>query len=120
VSDAKSVLIIEDDTAVRETIQEILEIQGYKVFSAANGKEGTEVLKTCVPSPSVILLDLMMPVMNGWQFLDIQRNDPKLRDIPVVICSAYKETARAVKPNAFIEKPVQFKALLGAIKAFCA
>jgi CheY-like chemotaxis protein len=117
---SKHVLIIEDDQAVRDTIQEVLEIQGYQVIAAANGKEGAELLKTSSPRPSVILLDLMMPVMNGWQFLDFQRSDPSLRNIPIVVCSAYKETAKAVKPNAFIEKPVQFNALLGAIKAFCA
>jgi CheY-like chemotaxis protein len=115
----KNVLLIEDDQAIRRTMKDVLEIQGFKVFLAADGKEGTEQLQAIAPEPCVILLDLMMPVMNGWQFLDFQRNDPKFRNIPVVICSAYAECAKAVNPSAFVPKPVQFNALLGAVKAFC-
>jgi len=115
----KSVLVIEDDQAIRRTMKDVLEIQGFKVFLAADGKEGADQLASIAPEPCVILLDLMMPVMNGWQFLDFQRNNPKFKDIPVVICSAYAESAKAVNPSAFVPKPVQFSALLGAVKAFC-
>jgi CheY-like chemotaxis protein len=118
--ECKSVLVIEDDLAIRRTMKDVLEIQGYHVHVASDGKEGTEKLKSLEPEPCVILLDLMMPVMNGWQFLDFQRNDPKYKDIPVVICSAYAESAKAVKPDAFVSKPVQLRDLLGAVKNFCA
>lgn len=116
----KNVLVVEDEPAVRQTIKDILEIQGYCVFTAADGKEGLDVLRAIAPEPCVILLDLMMPGMNGWQFLDTQRNDPALSMIPVVICSAYHESARAVKPSAIVAKPIQLDALLGAVQAFCA
>lgn len=118
-TDCKNILVIEDDAAIRQTMKDILEIQGYHVFLAANGKEGTDQLRAIAPNPCAILLDLMMPEMNGWQFLDFQRNDPKLRGIPVIICSAYEESAKSVKPQAFVSKPVQLDQLLGAVKAFC-
>lgn len=118
--DCKNVLIIEDDAAIRQTVKDLLEIEGYRVFVAANGKEGADLLRKIAPIPCVILLDMMMPTMNGWQFLDIQRNDPKLKDIPVVICSAYEESAKSVKPHGFIPKPLQLDRLLNAVHAFCA
>lgn len=118
--DCKNVLIIEDDPAVRQTMKDVLEIQGYDVFTAADGKTGLETLRKIAPVPCVILLDLMMPVMNGWGFLDNLRIDPVLRTIPVVICSAYEESAKAVSPAAFVPKPLQLDALVGAVKTFCA
>jgi CheY-like chemotaxis protein len=116
----KNVLIVEDDQAIRQMMQDVLEIQGYKVFLASNGREGTEKLLQLSPKPCVVLLDLMMPELNGWQFLDFQRSDPSLLHIPVVVCSAYRESARSVKPAAIIDKPVQLEALLGAVRSFCA
>jgi CheY-like chemotaxis protein len=62
---------------------------------------------------------MMMPGMNGWQFLDYQRSQPQFAGIPVVVCSALTETARSVKPAAFIPKPVELKVLVQAVKAFC-
>ena len=118
--ECKNILIIEDDSAVRQTIREILEIHGYCVFEAADGREGMERLREIAPEPCLVLLDLMMPVMNGWEFLDSQRSDPKLKDIPVVICTAYHESAKAIHPSAVVPKPVQLDQLLGAVQKFCA
>lgn len=64
----RSILIIEDEKAIRETFRLALEMEGYQVNEASNGKEGLEALST-MPRPCVILLDLMMPVMNGWAFI---------------------------------------------------
>jgi two-component system chemotaxis response regulator CheY len=116
----KSILVIEDDIAVQQTLRDVLEMQGYDVITASNGKEGLDVLRSSEHSPALILLDLMMPNVNGWQFLDSQRNDPNLKDIPVVICSAYMESAKSVRPAAVIPKPIQLNQLLGAIKAYSA
>lgn len=118
---ACSILLIDDDRDVRESMKSVLEIQGYHVVTAVNGLEGVEKLKALDKLPCVILLDLMMPDVNGWQFLDMQSADPKLRDVPVVICSAYMETAKSIRTvDGFIPKPVQLNSLLGAVKAFCA
>lgn len=116
----KNVLIIEDDSAIRSMMRNILELEGYKVFEAADGRLGVEVLRAMMPIPCVVLLDLMMPGTNGWEFLDVQRNDPVLKDVPVIVCSAYAESAKAVKPNGFIPKPVQLDCLLGTVHEFCA
>lgn len=115
-----NILIVEDDQAVRQTMQDVLELQGYKVFVATHAYEGIEVLRTIAHEPCLVLLDLMMPKSNGWQFLDSQRNDPALSNIPVVICSAYPESAKILQPKAYVPKPLQFDALLGAVRTYCA
>lgn len=114
------ILIVEDEPAIRQMMSDILEIEGYDVFCACNGNEGIDQLRAIAPSPCVVLLDLMMPGTNGWRFLDIQRNDPALCQFPVVICSAYAESAKSVHPSGFVPKPIQLDNLLGAVRAFCA
>lgn len=116
----KNILIVEDEAAISSMMKDILELKGYNVFTASDGAEGIEHLKKLLPEPCVIILDLMMPKTNGWEFLDVQRSDPRLADIPVVICSAYTESAKAVKPHGFVPKPVQLKSLVNAVQAFCA
>ena len=117
--DCKNILVIDDEPAIRQMMRDILELEGYHVSTAANGEEGISELKS-IRSPCVVLLDLMMPVKNGWEFLDFQRNDPLLSKIPIVICSAYAESAKSVCPSGFVPKPVQLDSLLKAVKAFCA
>ena len=73
------VVVVEDDRAIRQMIKDVLEVEGYTVFTAADGREGIEQLKSLSPSPCMVVLDLMMPGTNGWKFLDHQRSDPKLR-----------------------------------------
>jgi CheY-like chemotaxis protein len=116
----KNILIVEDDKAVRQTMQDVLEIQGYQVFCAADGDEGLQILRKIAAHPCVVLLDLMMPKSNGWQFLDSQRADPELSGVPVIICSAYPESAKTLRPAAFIPKPIQLKDLLGTVSTYCA
>jgi CheY-like chemotaxis protein len=118
--DCKNILIIEDEPAIRQMMKDILRLEGYRVFEAGDGADGLRVLKQITPNPCVVLLDLMMPGTNGWQFLDSQRTDPELSHVPVIICSAYAESAKSVNPSGFVPKPVQLDALLGAVKAFCA
>lgn len=116
----QNILIVEDDLAIRQMMSDVLELNGFRIFTASDGNEGIQKLEKIVPEPCIVLLDLMMPGSNGWQFLDIQRNDPRFREVPVIVCSAYKESALAVQPSAFIEKPLQLNALLGTVKEFCA
>ncbi len=116
----RNVLVIEDEESIRQMIQDVLELHGYNVFTASNGAEGISLLSEIVPEPCVVLLDLMMPGTNGWQFLDVQRNTPAFSKIPVVVCSAYKESAKSIHPSAFVEKPIQLKSLLGTVRKFCA
>lgn len=118
--DCKNVLIVEDDRAIRQMMQDILEVEGYNVVTASDGSEGIEQLKALSANPCVILLDLMMPGTNGWQFLDSQRADESLAGIPVVICSAYAESAKTVRAEAVIEKPIKLDILLDTVNKFCA
>ncbi len=117
----KNVLVIDDDPAIRQSIQDVLEINGYTVYTAKDGLDGIKSLTTMATLPCLILLDLMMPGMNGWGFLDFQRNNPQYSSVPVVICSAYENSAKSVSnTGTVLIKPVQLKTLIGAVKAFCA
>jgi CheY-like chemotaxis protein len=118
--DCKNVLVIDDDQAIRETMKDVLEIHGYNVITAKDGHDGIKKLSTMAVAPCLILLDLMMPGMNGWGFLDYQRTHPAFSSIPVVICSAYEASARSIGTSPVIIKPIKLDSLLGAVNAFCA
>ena len=118
--ECKNILVIDDDQAIRQTMTDVLEIFGYKVFTASDGQEGISSLHLMKAPPCVILLDLMMPGMNGWGFLDFQRTHPVFSNVPIVVCSAYEASAKSVGTEAILTKPVQLDKLVGAIKAFCA
>lgn len=118
----KRVLIVEDEEATREMLAMLLESEGYAVAAAANGEEALSSLRQR-ERPDVILLDLMMPVMDGWQFRRIQRRDPALGDIPVIIVSAagdIGQTAVALSAASFLEKPVEPAHLFATIRRLCA
>jgi CheY-like chemotaxis protein len=90
------VLVVDDDPDIRAVIGDLLEDEGYEVASAANGREALGLLYDGM-RPSVILLDLVMPVMSGWDFLEYQLRDPRLSDIPVVVFSAAGTDAELVR-----------------------
>ena len=93
----RSILIVEDDSDLREALSEVLRDEGYSVESAADGREALDRLRRDL-RPSLILLDLTMPVMNGWQFRAEQRRDPALSEIPVVVLSAGDHLADQMVP----------------------
>jgi CheY-like chemotaxis protein len=117
---AKSVLIVDDDVDIRETITLVLEDEGYAVVSAANGEEALHYLRSgAVVLPELILLDLMMPVMDGLEFRTEQQKDPKLATIPVVVITASgnaKERALSMRANAMIQKPIALDTLLATVE----
>src|SRR5262249_21242039 len=90
--------------------------EGYAVLEAANGLEGIERLQEA-GSPSLVLLDLWMPVMDGWQMLETLRKDPKLNKIPVIVISAAGGTSQPEGAVAFLKKPVRLEQLLTAVQA---
>src|SRR5687768_645517 len=98
----KGILVVEDDNDIRETVQQILELEGYQVFTAANGKEALDALEH-IPHPCLILLDLMMPVMNGWQFLEAKQRNAVISTLPVVVVSAVAEHVKNV--TTVVKKP---------------
>lgn len=116
----KSVLVIDDDVAILQSMKDVLEIHGYTVTVASDGAEGVKALSKMSALPCLILLDLMMPGMNGWGFLDYQRSHPQFTHIPVIVCSAYENSAKSVSKAPVLIKPVQLNSLLGAVQSFCA
>lgn len=111
-----SVLVVEDDPGIRESLVEILQCEDYLVSSATNGSEALEYLQHASVRPDVILLDLMMPVMSGWDFLDRRVSDPRLAEIPVIVCSATSDKREVVKATAILRKPIQLKTLLDSVE----
>lgn len=116
------VMIVEDDLDLRESIAEVLEDNAFQPLGAANGKEAFERLRASSNRPCVILLDIMMPVMDGWQFRALQRADPELGGIPVVVMSAHVDLLHATEglaPAACLKKPVKLATLLATVERFC-
>ena len=115
------ILVVEDDTDLRRSLIEVLEDEGYEVSSARDGQEALDQLEG--PAPQAILLDLMMPGMDGWTFRSRQRSDPRLARIPtVVISAAYAGDARGVAPlaaDAFLQKPFDVASLIETLKKVC-
>ena len=113
----KRVLIVEDDDLTRAMLTTILQAEGYRTESAGNGREA--LARLCRAAvPDLILLDLLMPVMNGWEFRAAQLEDPRLALIPVVVVSATGEPAEngpALRPVAHLRKPITVEELLAVV-----
>jgi CheY-like chemotaxis protein len=112
-------MIVEDDYDTREMLGRFLELEGFEVRSAANGDLALQALQGC--RPCVIILDLMMPVMNGWQFREAQQRDPALATIPVVVITAAgpRQEIPPISANGWLSKPVDFDRLLATIGPLC-
>lgn len=119
---ACDVLIVDDDDDIRETLVEILSRYGYQARGAENGSTALDLLHDGGLIPKLILLDLMMPVMDGFVFREKQLDDPKLRAIPVIVMTAFRDAmARAadLEPVAVLTKPLELAQLLRHVAAFC-
>ena len=116
----KSILVVEDDVTTRHALTRILARQGYSVTGAANGREAIDRLRAV--APDLILLDLMMPVMDGWEFRREQRQDPTLAAIPVVVLSAdgsAGQKAEVLEADGYLQKPVELDTLLDTVQRYC-
>lgn len=117
------VLLVEDDVAISEAFAQILEDEGYAVARAPNGQIALDYLRGGGRRPALILLDLMMPVLNGYEFRAEQLRDPHIADIPVVIVSAdrgAKLAAGALQVQHVLPKPVDIGRLLDTVADLCA
>jgi CheY-like chemotaxis protein len=114
------VLIVEDDRDTREMLERFLQLEGFDVRSAPNGHVALQSLQTA-GRPCVILLDLMMPVMNGWQFREAQVQDPDFAKIPVIVVTAAGPRGEIpeIEADGWLAKPVDFEQLLSAVQTFC-
>ena len=115
------VLIVEDDPDIREDLAELLRARGYSVSTASNGSEALDALRDR-EHPRVILLDLMMPVMNGWDFRSRMLQDAKLSQIPVVLLSGaadVQQHAAALHAADFVTKPIKLDRLYATLACYC-
>ncbi|HEY7327773.1 MAG TPA: response regulator [Gemmataceae bacterium] len=112
----RSILLVEDDEIVRRAIQMVLEWEGYQVQCAGNGQEALDLLRAGGKQPCLILLDVMMPVLDGEQFRQEQLRDPSIASIPVIVVSA-ANFAEAVSADHHVHKPFEVQELLDAIHA---
>lgn len=111
---AKTILVVEDDTDIRNLLQTALELEGYTVITAPNGKEAWDWLQPQENQAAVIVLDLMMPVMDGWQFLDLKAASGKLNKVPTLVVSASSE--KKIPPSSqnqvVLQKPLDLEGFL--------
>lgn len=114
----KHILVVEDNKEIQDSLKIALEVEGYNVFTADNGKEALSALGK-MPTPCLILLDLMMPVMNGWEFVEEVGKDLLLSSIPIVVVSAYGDKRGTPKTEGYIQKPVDLDALLNTVSKHC-
>jgi CheY-like chemotaxis protein len=116
------ILIVDDDSDIRETLTELLQEEGYGCATAGNGREALEYLHSH-PFPSLILLDLMMPVMDGFDFRAAQLEADDLRELPVMVISAGGRAEQAAKSLAaadYLNKPMDIGDLFRKVRALCA
>ncbi|GAB4516904.1 MAG: response regulator [Haliangiales bacterium] len=117
----RRVLLVEDNDDIRENLSEILEDEGYEVIAAENGQVALDLLERTTP-PSVIVLDLMMPIMNGWQLRSALLERPAFAKLPVILLSARTDvntTAKALGVVAGLRKPISLPNLLQLVKNVC-
>ncbi len=115
--------IVEDDKDIRDVTIELLEMEGYQVRAFGNGREALDGFQSGTPLPSVILLDLMMPIMDGWEFRRHQLAEPKLKDIPVVVATANGSStyhSQAMANVDLVRKPIDVDELLATLAKHCA
>lgn len=117
-SRAGTILLVEDDVDVREALTEILEDAGYGVSVATNGEDALQLADACESPPRLILLDLMMPRMDGWQFLEETRLRASLAGVPIVVLSARNES-NSGGVTAYLRKPFEAEALLHLVQDLC-
>ncbi len=117
----RSVLVVDDDADILEIVAMILAGEGYQVLTAADGAQALDVLRHG-SAPSLILLDMMMPTMDGWQFREAQTADPALAMVPVIVLTGdgnAAQKAHAIRADGYLKKPVELPELLEAVRRAC-
>jgi CheY-like chemotaxis protein len=118
--DCRTVLIVEDDEVIRDVLQQLLQYQGYETLTANHGRDALQKLEE-LHQPALLLMDLMMPVMNGWELLSALRKDARWQRLPVIILSAGGEAQQLLNDPyvRFLKKPLRMNSLLQLVKTFC-
>jgi CheY-like chemotaxis protein len=114
------VLIVEDDPDLREMMDQMLTLEGFDTETATDGADALGKLQGTGAQPNLILLDMMMPRMDGWTFVDQQVKNPSIAGIPVVVLSAApRDVLRGVRAAAILQKPLNFDHLLTVVRTHC-
>jgi CheY-like chemotaxis protein len=116
------ILVVDDDRDIRDTLVELLVDHGFPALGAGNGVEALEILRTSASPPSLILLDLMMPVMDGREFRERQLENPAWTAIPVIVISAYSDVEQQARALALdhLRKPLAMRPLMDVVRRHCA
>ena len=115
-SEKSVILVVDDDVDCRELLADLLSNEGYAVACAENGLQALDYLKGS--TPALIILDLMMPKMSGWEFRARQKVDPRLESLPVVVTTA-SGLVEDIDADAVIHKPIDFGLLMSVVKQNC-
>ena len=110
------VLIAEGDDGFRTTLSSALHLEGYETVGAANGEEAIARMRSAERRPDLIVLDLNMSFVNGWDFLAVRQRDPVLLLTPIIVLSAEAEVPPQVHPDLFLQKPFGFERFLGVVR----
>lgn len=113
-----SILVVDDDVDIRNAIVEVLEMEGHMTMQASNGKEALDIL-AANEKPCLVLLDMMMPVMNGREFLNVVQASVKLRPVPVVVVSAHATVNDTQGSVGFLRKPVNIDSIIKIASQYC-
>ena len=118
-SQPPAILVVEDDHDSRVMMRSLLEDEGYVVHTAANGRDAVEKLSLLHLRPQLVIVDLNMPVMDGWELMGYLRKHPELSMIPVGIQSGDVDTTLPDGVSFVINKPVDVEALLAVVRHHC-
>jgi len=110
-----SVLVVDDEIDIRQAVVEVLAEEGYEVIAACDGVEALAQLRA--HHPDLVLLDLMMPRMSGWEFRAEQQHDPSVSDIPVIVLSALGRVS-SIEADGFLPKPFDLEDLLSKVRRY--
>jgi CheY-like chemotaxis protein len=112
----RAIMIVDDDDAIREALEDVLSDEGYEVVGMSDGQQALDYLRV-EKRPSAILVDLWMPVMDGWKFLDALLSDPRFSRIPLVVLTAARDQrARDLRVSEVLTKPVQLQQVLATLE----
>ncbi len=114
----ESVLVVEDDSDIRFALEGFLQDEGFDVTTAENGMDALN--KMAEKKPGLVLLDLMMPVMNGWQFLEEKSRHKDFEKVPVLVISAVPGSPRIPGALGFLKKPIDLNRLIDFVQLYCA
>ena len=115
----QTVLVVDDDDSIQSMVKHLLEREGFRVALCSNGREALDYLRKSPDLPALILLDLRMPVMSGWEFRAVQKQDPRLSTVPVVVItsvSTAESDIASISAAAYVKKPIQVGVLMNTVK----